>query len=107
MDISQDVALLRMRHNKLPRSLTNKTGNGQMEKDKFNRELRKAADGFEELFVHKMLQIMRQSVQKSGLMDGGRGEEIFQDMLDENYAKAITQRRAFGLSDLIYEQTKR
>ena len=73
----------------------------------YNAKLRNACDGFEEIFVHKMIQVMRGSADKDPLISGGRGEEIFQDMLDENYAKLMTQNRSLGLSDLIYEQTKK
>ena len=72
---------------------------------KFKSELTKASEGFEELFVHKMLTVMRDSTEKSGLIDGGRGEEIFQDMLDEQYSKLITKSKALGLSQMIIEQT--
>ena len=107
MDISQDITLLRMRHSatqgRNSRPLSAKTD----EIEKYNRDLKKATDGFEELFVHKMLQVMRKSVPKTNLLDGGRGEEIFQDMLDENYSKIITKSQAFGLSRVIYQQNKR
>jgi len=79
------------------------TGDKQKEMD----ELKNACDSFEEIFVHKMIQVMRQSSEKSGLIDGGRGEEIFQDMLDENYAKMITKNNALGLSRMIFEHTKK
>lgn len=77
------------------------------ETEKYNRDLKKATDGFEELFVHKMLQVMRQTVPQDSIMFGGRGEEIFQDMLDENYSKIITRSGAFGLSQVIYEHNKK
>jgi len=108
MDISKDIQLLRIQQNRLTPKLPKGSNTAKTDDKKaFNKELRKAADGFEELFIHKMLQVMRNSVEKSGLMSGGRGEEIFQDMLDENYAKIITQSRAFGLSNLIFEQNKK
>ena len=69
-------------------------------------KLKRAADGFEELFVHKMFQVMRESNPKTGLTTGGRGEEIFQDMLDQNYAELITKSEALGLSKMIVEHTK-
>jgi peptidoglycan hydrolase FlgJ len=107
MDISRDIALMKMRQNPSPeKSIRQSTARGG-EKEKYNRDLKKAADGFEELFVHKMLQVMRQSVPKTNLWDGGRGEEIFQDMLDENYAKIITKNKALGLSRVLYEQNKK
>ena len=107
MNISQDIHLIRMQQNRLSPRMPNGNQTGTEEKKAFNKELRKAADGFEELFIHKMLQIMRSTVEKSGFVSGGRGEEIFQDMLDENYAKIITQSRAFGLSELIFQQNKK
>ena len=61
-------------------------------KELHNRKLKEASDGFEELFVHKMIQVMRQSNHKGDhLLHGGRGEEVFQDMLDEQYSKEFTK----------------
>ena len=79
----------------------------EAQKNQFNKELKVACDGFEEIFTKKMLQSMRDNGFKSDLLKGGRGEEIFQDMLDENYSKLITQTRSLGLSDWIYENTKK
>ncbi len=107
MDISQDITILRMRHNaNLGKTVRPQSAEADGA-EKFNRDLKKATDGFEELFVHKMLQVMRKSVPKTNLLDGGRGEEIFQDMLDENYSKIITKSQAFGLSRVMYEENKR
>lgn len=77
------------------------------EKAKDLKELKAACDGFEEIFVHKMLQVMREAGPKSGFISGGRGEEIFQDMLDENYAKLISQSDRLGLSRMIFEHSKK
>ncbi len=107
MDISQDIALMRMNYNKAPQKTLSRATKTQADNAQFNKELKEASDGFEEVFVHKLLQIMRSSVPKEGLMSGGRGEEIFQDMLDENYAKLMTKSKALGLSNLIYEHTKK
>jgi len=79
----------------------------QAEKDQFNKELKVASDGFEEIFTKKMLQTMRNNVTKSNFISGGHGEEIFQDMLDDTYSKLMTQTRSLGLSDWIYENTKK
>lgn len=107
MDISQDIALMRMRYNGATEKASRPLSAEEKDKETHNRELQKAADGFEELFVHQLFQVMRQSGPKTNLMFGGRGEEIFQDMLDENYAKIITRSKAFGLSRIIYEQNKK
>lgn len=70
------------------------------------KKLKEACDGFEEIFVHKMFQVMRSSSPKDGIMSGGRGEEIFQDMLDENYSKMITKNGSLGLSRVIFKDAK-
>ena len=71
-----------------------------------DKRLKEAADGFEEIFVHKLLQVMRSTIPEDGLISGGHGEKIFRDMLDQNYAKLITKSGALGLSKIIYENTK-
>jgi len=107
MDISHDIAMLRLRQNTALANNVRRSAAAAQETEKYNKELRKASDGFEELFLHQLLQVMRQAGPKSHLVFGGRGEEIFQDMLDENYAKIITESKAFGLSDVIYNQNKK
>lgn len=107
MDISHDIAMIRIQQN-ASRVRNIQQPDAQVnDKEKYNRDLKKATDGFEELFLHKMLQVMRKSVPRTNLTFGGRGEEIFQDMLDENYAKIITKSKAFGLSRVMYDQNKK
>lgn len=108
MDINRDMALLHIKQGQL-NSQVNRANAAMVndEKAMYNKRLREACDGFEEIFIHKLLQTMRSSSPRETLLSGGRGEEIFQDMLDENYAKIISKSRSFGLGDLIYEQTKK
>ncbi|MDX2469483.1 MAG: rod-binding protein [SAR324 cluster bacterium] len=75
---------------------------------KHNAKLRDACDSFEDLFAHKMIKVMREAntQDKDNIMSGGRGEEIFQDMLDEKYATLFSKTNALGMADMIYEHTK-
>ncbi len=107
MKLNTDMMFHHFSQSKVGTNLVQKARSGEEDTKEFNKDLRKACDGFEELFVHKLIQVMRSSNEKDTLLTGGRGEEIFQDMLDENYAKLISQNRSLGLSDLIYEQTKK
>jgi len=59
---------------------------------------------FESLFTKMMLTEMKKSVSKSGLVDGGAGEEIFSDMLYDEYSKVMSKTAGFGLADQIYRQ---
>jgi flagellar protein FlgJ len=67
-------------------------------------ELYAQCEEFESIFVKMMLNEMRKSVDKAGLVDGGYAEDIFEDMLYDEYAKSMTKTARFGLSDQIYLQ---
>lgn len=69
--------------------------------------LRAAAQDFESVFLHQLVKMMRATVEKSGLISGGRAEEIFQDMLDEKYAATLGNNTRIGLADMIYEELKK
>jgi flagellar protein FlgJ len=66
--------------------------------------LYKVCQEFEAIFIKQMLDVMRSTVPKTGLLDGGMAEEIFEDMLYDEYAKSMSENAGFGLSDIIYDQ---
>ena len=59
---------------------------------------------FEAIFIKQMLNSMRKTVEKSGLLDGGMAEDLFEDMLYDEYAKKMAQSANFGLAAMIYNQ---
>jgi peptidoglycan hydrolase FlgJ len=60
---------------------------------------------FESIFTKMMLKEMRKSVDKSdSLLNGGWAEDIYQDMLDDEYSKTIAKNAGFGLADQLYRQ---
>ncbi len=103
MAINNDLARIHVQKNLNSYSSINRIENSRNPEEQ---KLKEAADGFEELFTHKLFQVMRAGSEKDGLLSGGRGEEIFQDMLDENYSKIITKSGALGLSKMIFENAK-
>jgi Rod binding domain-containing protein len=63
---------------------------------------------FESIFVKMMLKEMRNSVDKSdSLLSGGWAEDIYSDMLDDQYSKSIAENAGFGLADQLYKQLAR
>ena len=62
---------------------------------------------FESIFVNMMLKEMRATVQKSGMIDGGQAEDIFTDMLYDEYAKDMSKSAGFGLADAVYVELSR
>jgi murein DD-endopeptidase MepM/ murein hydrolase activator NlpD len=66
--------------------------------------LEDACAEFESLFINLVMKQMRKTVTKSGLIDGGMGEEIFTGMMDEEIAKQMSSRQGLGLRSALMEQ---
>ena len=71
------------------------------------KRLRQVSEDFEALMINQMLKEMRKTVDKSGLIDGGMAEQIFEDMLYDEYAKEFSKTKTFGLADIIYNQMEK
>jgi peptidoglycan hydrolase FlgJ len=67
-------------------------------------ELYKVCLDFEAIFIKQMLNVMRKTVEKEGLLDGGMSEDIFEDMLYDEYANKMAQTAQFGLAETMYIQ---
>ena len=61
----------------------------------------------ESLFVAKMLKEMRKTVPKNEWLHGGHAEEIFQDMLYDEYALNMSKNADFGMARLLYDEMSR
>jgi flagellar protein FlgJ len=70
-----------------------------------NSELYKASQDFEALFIKQMLDVMRKTIHKEDdLLGGGLGQDVYEDMLYNEYAKKMASTAQFGLADIIYKQ---
>jgi len=61
----------------------------------------------ESILVGKMLKEMRKSVQKTGWMHGGFAEEIFEDMLYDEYAMSLSRNSNLGMAKMLYDELSR
>jgi flagellar protein FlgJ len=76
-------------------------------KDKKETELKKFKEvcyQFESIFVNMMLREMRKTLNKYRLIPQNPAEEIFNDMLYQEYALKIAKSEQLGLAKIIYEQ---
>ena len=71
-----------------------------------DRKLKKACKDFESMLTYQLLRSMRKTVEKGGLLDGGRGEEIYQSLFDMEIAKNASDFGPNSLARLLYEQLK-
>ena len=76
-------------------------GTGEHRKDQ---ALRKACKEFESIFTYEMLKSMRRTIDKTGLLHGGPGEEIFESLLDQEMAKKISGGSPNSLAGMLYSQ---
>lgn len=67
--------------------------------------LKTVAAEFESLFAKQMLDAMRATLNKDDdLFNGGMAQDIFQDMLYEEYARMMAKTGSLGVADVIYQQ---
>ena len=64
----------------------------------------RAAQQLASLFIYQLLQEMRKTIPKSGLWDGGRAQEIYEQMIDERLADMIATSGQFGLTSVIHQE---
>lgn len=66
--------------------------------------LKDACMEMESIFVARMLKEMRNTVHKNEWLHGGHAEEIFEDMLYDEYAKEISRNSRLGIADMLYRE---
>lgn len=76
----------------------------QIESDPQKKKLYEAAEQFEAYFIEKMYREMKKNVPKNSLIDGGKTEEIFDEMLLTERVGKMAHRHDFGLAEQIYRQ---
>lgn len=64
--------------------------------------LKEKSEELESVLVYQMLKVMKPKMSE-GLFGGGNAEEIWSDMLYEEYAKNMSKTANFGLANQIYE----
>lgn len=70
-------------------------------------EIKKVATDFEGVMISQTLKIMNQGVKVDPLVGGGKAEEIYRDMLMDEYSKEIGKRGGIGLAQHIENDMKR
>jgi flagellar protein FlgJ len=61
----------------------------------------------ETFLVKNLLSSMRNTVQKTGLVDDSFAGKMYEDMLWDEYAKDFTKNASFGLAEQAYRQLRR
>ena len=84
-----------------------KTGNdisGNIDKKIIDKRLMDVCIQMESLFVSKMFKTMRNTVPENKLIHGGFAEEIFEDMLYDEYAMTLSKNENLGIASMLYDE---
>lgn len=73
----------------------------QVDREQVPPEMMKAAQGFETIFLDQLMKTMRQTVPKNEMDLNSPASEIYQGMLDAEYADRAAKAGGVGLADLI------
>ncbi len=68
-----------------------------------SRAVRKTAEQFEAYFIQQMMKTMRESIEKSDLVEGGN-IEMYQDLMDKEVSLGMAKRGGMGLADMLERQ---
>lgn len=69
-----------------------------------DKKLMDACVEMESLFVKQMFNTMRKTVEKGPMLHGGDAEEIFEDMLYDEYCLDVSKKSNLGIATMLYEQ---
>lgn len=67
------------------------------------KRMREVASEFESLFVNELFKSMRRTVPKNDYLRGGLRQDIFEDMLYQEYARKISHSGGLGLGEMVYK----
>jgi flagellar protein FlgJ len=81
-----------------------KTSKRDEAKEKEKKKLMDACVETESLFVGQMLKQMRNTIHKGDILNGGQTEEIFTDMLYDQYALNMSKTANLGIAKMMYQQ---
>ena len=73
-------------------------------KEKDDKKLKEACKQFEAYFIKQMFKEMRKTIPENDFLEKSHGRNIFEDMLDEEYANEASEGRGIGLSQALYKQ---
>lgn len=77
------------------------------DKTEDQKQLLEACQEFEAIFTNIMLKEMRNTVGESSLTEKSRGEEIFQEMYDEELTSEVSEgNNGMGIAKMLYDQMK-
>lgn len=71
-----------------------------------DKRLKDVSQQFESIFINQLFKSMRNTVPKDEWLNGGLKQDIFEDMLYDEYSKNISKQGGIGLGSMVYQYLK-
>lgn len=71
---------------------------------KDDEELMDACIEYEAYYVQQLFKEMRKTIPDGGLFEDSNEQDIYEDMLDEEYSKVMANNKGFGIANSLYKQ---
>ncbi len=68
--------------------------------------LRESTREFEAIYLMEVLKAMRKTIPEGGLFEKDMADDIYQDMLDMEYARETSKGKGMGLGESMFNQLK-
>ena len=68
-----------------------------------SKAIRQTAEQFEAYFIQQMMKTMRESIEKSDLVEGGN-MDMYQDLMDKEISLSVAKRGGMGLANMMERQ---
>ena len=67
-------------------------------------KLKEAAQGFEAIFIRKLLSTMRSTMTENGMFGSGLSGSVYGDIIDTAVADVLARKGVLGFGDMVYSR---
>ncbi|MBL4615581.1 MAG: rod-binding protein [Magnetovibrio sp.] len=67
-------------------------------------KLRETAQDFEAVFLSQMMKPMFEGIQTDGPFGGGQAEQMYRDLMVDEYGKSIAKAGGIGIADAVFKE---
>lgn len=75
--------------------------------DRDMRRIEESAQDFEAMFIAELIKPMFESLEVDAIFGGGKGEEIFRDLLTQEYGKKMAASGGIGIAQFVRDELLR
>lgn len=67
-------------------------------------KLRETAQDFEAVFLSQMMKPMFEGIQTDGMFGGGQAEQMYRDLMVDEYGKSVSKAGGIGIADAVMRE---